>query len=76
MGGRKRRGCTFNNGSCAFQKLASEEAEKKKSCVYNIFLHSQHFQTVINAFCNMHSASDGKSLDRIKWKIPTLNFFF
>lgn len=24
----------------------------------------------------MHSANDGKSLDRIKWKIPILNFFF
>lgn len=37
--------------------------EKKKSRVYNIFVHSQHFQTVRNAFRNMHSADDGRSLD-------------
>lgn len=24
----------------------------------------------------MHSANDGKSLDRSKWKIPILHFFF
>lgn len=29
MGGRKGRSCTFNNEAWAFQKLASEEAEKK-----------------------------------------------
>lgn len=40
------------------------------------FLHSQHFQTVINAFCNTHSANDSYDLDGAKWKIHILHFFF